>query len=208
MNSIQKTIILILVCCIALSCVYVFAEEPSSDASLQDISESNNTLPVIEYDSKACALEILFPQEIAKRAIIIPMKNYSADVGEDDIVKRQPIKYDDEEAFSVYIGGKWVAADYDTWKVSNFVLKSQDDDSLMCGEYEIQFTPEELIIKSARVIILSQSEYNAFGGDSLNIGSIDTLLKTAITVSPDKNSSYLSVSPELTGLVIPEFLLP
>lgn len=189
----------LLIFCLIFSGFAAFAEE-------SEVCQDFPKEPVIEYDSKACALEILFPQEIAKRTVVTAMTNrYADDVtdGEGNYDSSLFHAYSDGCALKVYAAGTWTAPEYDRWHAEYIILTNAGNDYYIIGTYDIKYSEKSLTILNAELIELTAGEFESFceAGDAADF--IRDAKVTKIT-SKDDNTPYLSVAPKQVGLQIPE----
>lgn len=140
-------------------------------------------------------LEVTFPQEMARRAVIVAFTNRnSLDVFTDDGNAYDPSKfhsYVDDSIYltTVYSDGTWSAKDDTTWHVEDIVLEATLYEHFLKVSFDVAYDGTNYVVSNVKGV----------AGNLLYLDSGDTSKLDVIDENPSDFNKYLTVTPSLVG---------
>lgn len=155
-------------------------------------SESDNP-ETIKAKEAAAALEAVFPQEMARRAVVVAMTNCQAtDVFIDDANAYDPSKfhaYSDIDDFFMLVedGGEWSAADEVTWHVDGIILKIFGYETYLKASANVKLDGDNYIVHNVDRVIAAKEYLDSDDPSKTNVEHME----------PAESAPYLTVSSTL-----------
>lgn len=147
----------------------------------------------IKAREAAAALEAVFPQEMARRAVVVAMTNCQAtDVFTDDGNAYDPSKfhsYSDIDEFFMLVedGGIWSAANESTWHVDGIVLKIFGYETYLKASANVKLDGDNYIVHNVDRVIAAKEYLDSDDPSKINVEHME----------PTESAPYLTVSSTL-----------